>query len=79
MYYVYLIQSINNSTKTYIGFTNNIKERLKKHNEGASIYTSDFRPWKLISFVGFDEEAKVLSFEKYLKSGSGRSFAKRHF
>jgi len=77
MYYVYLIQSIKNPSKTYVGFTNNIKERLKKHNEGASIYTADFRPWKLKSFIGFDEESRALEFEKYIKSGSGYSFAKR--
>jgi putative endonuclease len=77
MYYVYLIKSVTNPTKTYIGFTNNIKERLRKHNEGASIYTSDFRPWKLVSFIGFDEELKALDFEKYIKSGSGYAFAKK--
>lgn len=77
MYYVYLIRSIKNPAKTYIGFTNNIEERLQKHNKGASIYTSDFRPWKLISFISFDEESKALSFEKYIKSGSGYAFAKK--
>ncbi len=77
MYYVYLLQSLNHPDKTYIGFTTDIKARLQKHNEGSSIYTADHRPWKLISFIGFDQESKALTFEKYIKSGSGHAFAKR--
>jgi len=77
MFYVYLIKSIKNPNKTYVGFTTNVKECLKKHNEGGSIYTSDYKPWKLVSFVGFDEESKAIDFEKYIKSGSGYAFAKK--
>lgn len=77
MFYVYLLKSIKNPNKTYIGFTTNVKERLIKHNEGASVYTSDFRPWKLVTFIGFDEESKAIEFEKYIKIGSGYAFAKK--
>ncbi len=44
MYYVYLLRSLANSKKTYIGYTTNLKDRLKKHNEGGSIATSQDRP-----------------------------------
>ena len=77
MFYVYLLKSIKYPNKTYVGFTINIKERLQKHNEGGSVYTADFRPWKLISFIGFDDEHKAIEFEKYIKKGSGHAFAKR--
>ena len=77
MFYVYLLKSLKNPEKTYIGYTNNLKERLRKHNKGGSSYTSDFIPWKLVSFVGFDEEGKALEFEKYIKTGSGYAFAKK--
>lgn len=77
MYYVYLIKSINNPDKTYIGFTTDLKQRLKNHNEGASIYTTDFRPWKLVTYICFDDESKAQKFEKYLKVGSGHAFAQR--
>ena len=77
MFYVYLLKSLKDPNKTYVGFTTNVKERLQKHNDGGSVYTSDYKPWKLISFIGFDEEAKALEFEKYIKSGSGYAFAKR--
>lgn len=79
MYYVYLVKSLKNNNKTYIGYTNNLKKRIKKHNSGESVYASDFKPWKLISFVGFDDKNKALKFEKYLKIGSGYAFAKKHF
>lgn len=77
MYYVYLIRSLKNSEKTYIGFTNDLEQRLEKHNHGASLATEDFRPWKLITYVAFDSQEKALSFEKYLKVGSGHAFAQR--
>lgn len=77
MFYVYLIRSIKYPTKNYIGYTNNLEQRLEKHNNGASIYTSDYRPWKLITYIAFSEKQKAHDFEKYLKIGSGHTFAKR--
>lgn len=76
---MYYIRSLKDSTKTYIGFTNNIEQRLQKHNKGASIYTCDFRPWKLVAFVAFDSEEKAIQFEKYIKVGSGHAFAQKRF
>ncbi len=77
MYFVYLIKSIKNPNKTYIGFTNNLDQRMEKHNNGASIYTTDDRPWKLVTYICFDNKDKAAEFEKYLKIGSGHAFAKR--
>lgn len=79
MYYVYFLRSKKFPDKTYVGFTNDLKARLKKHNEGGSIYTSEFKPWQVVTFIGFDSEEKALNFEKYIKSGSGYSFAKKRF
>ena len=75
MYYVYLIKSLKDPSKTYIGYTVNLEQRLEKHNSGGSIYSSDFRPWKLVTYVVFDDEVKAIQFERYLKSGSGYVFA----
>ena len=77
MYYVYLIKSLRITDKTYVGYTTNLKERLEKHNSGGSTYTSSYGPWKLVTFLCFDNEVKARSFEKYLKSGSGYAFAKK--
>ncbi|MCK4651221.1 GIY-YIG nuclease family protein [Candidatus Babeliales bacterium] len=79
MYYVYLIQSIKNPEKTYAGYTTKLKERLQKHNEGGSVFTSTYRPWKLIIYLAFRDKGKALEFEIYLKSHSGRTFAKKRF
>lgn len=77
MYYIYLIKSIQYSEIFYAGYTTNLKQRLQAHNARKSKYTSQYRPWKLITFLGFSEQAKAKEFEKYLKSQSGRVFAKK--
>jgi len=78
-YYVYILQSIEFPDKTYIGFTTDLTNRLKKHNEGGSRYTSQFKPWKYRVTISFDEKERALAFEKYLKNHSGRAFTKKHF
>lgn len=79
MFYVYILNSIINPNRLYIGYTYDIENRLKDHNYGESIYTKKYAPWKLMTYVAFDDKDKAITFEKYLKAGSGRSFAKRHF
>lgn len=79
MYYVYLLQSQSDCSKKYIDYTTNLEERLETHNSGGSIYTKTDRPWKLVSYIAFDSKEKALSFEKYLKVGSGSAFAKKRF
>ena len=78
-YYVYILQSVNYPDRYYTGYTTNIKKRILKHNEGSVPYTSKYRPGKMNLAIAFSDKEKVLSFEKYLKSHSGRAFAKKHF
>jgi predicted GIY-YIG superfamily endonuclease len=75
---VYLLRSISRPARYYIGITSDVVRRLDVHNSGGSRHTTLDRPWRLVSFVEFAEEATAIRFEKYLKSGSGRAFAKRH-
>jgi putative endonuclease len=77
MYYVYLIQSISNPDIVYVGYTINVDQRLETHNSGGSIYTAQHRPWTLIMFLAFTDQKKGKNFEAYLKSQSGRAFAKK--
>ncbi len=77
MFYVYLIRSINFPQQVYVGITKDLKQRLKVHNSGGSMHTAKFKPWELIVYIGFKNEAKAILFEKYLKSGSGRAFSKK--
>ena len=78
-YYVYILQSTNNPDKYYVGYSTNVKDRLIKHNEGGDKYTSKYKPWKIKNAISFNGKEKALAFEKYLKSHSGRAFAKKHF
>jgi predicted GIY-YIG superfamily endonuclease len=75
-YYVYKLESINHPDKYYIGFSTDVNNRLIKHNEGGDKYSSKYRLWKVKNTISFDEKAKALAFEKYLKRLSGRVFAK---
>ena len=79
MKYVYLLQSIPHPEQRYVGLTANVESRLTDHNAGKSPHTSRFRPWKIVGYHAFVDEAKASAFEKYLKSGSGRAFSDRHF
>ena len=78
MYHVYLIESVSAQGERYLGMTTDLEERLQEHNGGKSSYTSKFRPWKLKTYVAFSDRAKAGAFERYLKSGSGHAFARKH-
>ena len=83
MHYVYILQSLSHPDKYYVGCTDDVAERLRQHNSGQaesqSRHTSIWGLWELMVQVGFQDRAKAFAFEKYLKSGSGRAFAKKHF
>ena len=78
-YYVYSLQSINFSENHYTGFTPGIKKGIVKHNNRKVSHTSKFKPWIIKNVISFTNKEKALAFEKYLKSHSGRAFAKKHF
>lgn len=77
MFYVYILQSIDTQDQTYIGFTEDLKQRIKDHNSGHSKHTSKFKPWQLIHASAFAEKKKALDFEKYLKTASGKAFLRK--
>jgi predicted GIY-YIG superfamily endonuclease len=76
---VYMLRSDRDPSRHYVGITNDVWARLEWHNHGPSGHTLTGRPWSLIVAMEFSSERDAVSFEKYLKSGSGRAFAKRHF
>jgi len=77
--FVYIIKSITTPDEYYVGVTSNVDVRVQAHNEGLSRHTAQHRPWRTLVVIEFDEEEPALTFERYLKSGSGREFARRHF
>jgi putative endonuclease len=76
---VYLLRSLSRPDQFYTGLTGDLEARLISHNAGQVPHTSKFPPWELIAAIGFPDEKKAADFERYLKSGSGRAFANRHF
>ena len=78
-HYVYLLESRETGAHRYVGLTNDLKSRLEKHNRGEVPHTSKFRPWVMTVAVAFRQREKAAAFEVYLKSHSGRAFARRHF
>lgn len=77
--FVYILKSIANPSEYYVGVTSHVADRLMAHNDGLSSHTAASRPWRPLVVIEFDEEAPALAFERYLKTGSGREFARRHF
>jgi putative endonuclease len=59
--------------------TTNLHLRLKFHNAGSVPATRALRPWRIKTAIAFTDETRARAFERYLKSGSGRAFAKKHF
>ena len=79
-YRVYVLESLTDPERHYTGHTSDeVAVRLSWHNQGRSRHTAKYRPWKVIVSMEFCEERVAVAFERYLKSGSGRAFAKRHF
>jgi len=77
--FVYVLRSEADPERHYVGLTSNVDERVAWHNSGPSGQTTRHRPWSLVISIEFRDEPTAVAFERYLKSGSGRAFAKRHF
>src|SRR5690242_14534072 len=75
-YYVYILMCSDN--KPYTGCTDNLKARIERHQKGYVPATKDRRPVTLKVYFAFDNEYTAFNFEKYLKSGSGRAFLRKH-
>lgn len=78
MKYVYLMQSLQYPGKRYVGITSDLGKRLKAHNAGQSVHTALYEPWELVAAIWFENNDRATDFERYLKSGSGHAFARRH-
>jgi len=76
-HYVYILASASDKTRHYTGLTDDLESRLKAHNSGQVPHTSKYRPWVIETVVAFRSRKKASDFEHYLKSHSGRAFAKK--
>ncbi len=78
-HFVYVLKSPHVTDRYYVGLTANVSARLESHNAGQCLHTARYRPWFLHVTIEFVDEPTAVHFERYLKSGSGRAFARRHF
>jgi predicted GIY-YIG superfamily endonuclease len=78
-WYVYILVSETDPAIHYTGVTRNLSVRLRDHNRGNCPHTAKCKPWKIETAIAFTSEMKARTFERYLKTGSGREFARRHF
>ena len=76
-HYVYILVSETDENRHYTGLTDDLESRLKAHNNGQVPHTSKYRPWRIETAIAFSCPQKAANFEKYLKSHSGRAFAKK--
>jgi len=75
--YVYILRSRRIPERYYVGYTTDLKTRLRDHNRGHVQHTSKFIPWEISTAIAFTDVDRALAFERYLKSASGRAFASK--
>ena len=73
--YVYILQSVPHPDRHYTGCTDDLHDRLRRHNAGEVPHTSKYRPWKIRAATAFPDPERAAAFERYLKTHSGRVFA----
>jgi len=75
-HYVYVIESAR-SNGLYIGYSTDLKTRLKYHNNGLNVSTKPYVPWKLIFYESYLSEGDAVRRERYLKTSQGSRLLKR--
>lgn len=76
-HYVYILVSENHPDRYYVGLTDDLTVRLATHNRGHVTHTAKYRPWQIKTALAFRSRERAAEFERYLKSPSGRAFAKK--
>ncbi|MBP8994353.1 MAG: GIY-YIG nuclease family protein [Bacteroidales bacterium] len=76
MFYVYILQSLKDR-KFYIGYSTDLRKRLKDHNSGGTKSTKTRRPFKLIYYEAHLSEREARRREKYFKTAKGKSILRQ--
>jgi putative endonuclease len=77
MFYVYVLRSLKDG-KFYTGMTADLERRLEEHNRGITRSTRSRKPFIVIYKETTTNRIEARKREKYLKSGAGREFIKKH-
>jgi len=75
MYYVYILRSKSDSN-FYVGYTNDLKKRLRQHNDGKVASTKNRIPLEIIYYEACVNQKDALHREKYLKTSWGKRYIK---
>jgi len=59
-------------SRSYVGQTDNLDDRLRRHNNGEVLSTRPFRPWIRIHDKAYKTRSEAMARERWLKSGQGR-------
>lgn len=76
--FVYVLRNHEIPPRYYTGVTSDVATRFAAHNAGGCGHTAKYRPWTVDVVIEFADEFRAVTFERYLKSGSGVAFAHRH-
>ncbi|OGX08864.1 MAG: hypothetical protein A2Z88_09965 [Omnitrophica WOR_2 bacterium GWA2_47_8] len=71
MFYTYILINLV-KTKTYVGSTQNIEQRLKEHNRGKVTFTRKFLPYQILHVENFVTNKEARARERFYKTTSGR-------
>jgi putative endonuclease len=77
-HYVYILRSLKDGL-FYIGYSENLKQRVKDHNLGKNVSTKNRRPLELIFYEAFPSKMDALRREAYFKTTKGRTTLKQMF
>ena len=66
-YYVYMLKSNDQKSKTYVGWTNNLKKRLSTHNSGMGAKSTRGKIWHMIYCETFNSKKDAMRREYFLK------------
>ena len=75
-YFVYILESLTDGTY-YVGSTNNLSDRLERHNQGRSKYTKAKRPWRLIFSEPFPDRSAAVKKELQIKRRKDKTYIER--
>lgn len=75
MFYTYVLRSEKDS-KLYLGYTSDLKKRLKEHQDGEVSSTKSRLPVFLIFYEAFLNQEDALRREKYFKTNAGKKSLK---
>jgi predicted GIY-YIG superfamily endonuclease len=76
VHFVYILRLKDKSY--YIGYSDNLRKRISEHKRGLVKTTKNLLPLILIYYSAFKNRQRAISFERYLKEGSGFAFRNKH-